>query len=122
LFFIPVFPLYGHLCTAVSLNKLLRWGTIIAIPQMVPLAFIHSASIALLLAVPIGLIGGIAQAAYNDLAMRSCPTGLQGTLMPKAVVDDRPRRVRKRLSTDRPGSSAAGRARISGILCRGSLE
>jgi hypothetical protein len=28
-----------------------------------------------------GLMGGIANAAYLDLAMRSCPPGLQGTLM-----------------------------------------
>ena len=48
---------------------------------MIPLAFIHSANLALWLAVPIGLLGGVATAAYYDLAMRSCPPGLQGTLM-----------------------------------------
>ena len=64
-----------------ALKKLLWWGTIIAVPQMIPLAFIHSANLALVLAVPIGLMGGIATAAYYDLAMRSCPPGLQGTLM-----------------------------------------
>ena len=79
--FIPTFLLYGFLCKKVSLNKLLWWGTIIAVPQMIPLAFIHSANLALVLAVPIGLMGGIATAAYYDLAMRSCPPGLQGTLM-----------------------------------------
>ena len=63
------------------LSKLLWWGTIIAVPQMIPLAFIHSAKLAIVLAVPIGLMGGIATAAYFDLAMRSCPPGLQGTLM-----------------------------------------
>src|SRR5208282_4745134 len=36
---------------------------------------------ALVLAAPIGLMGGIASASYYDLAMRSCPPGLQGTLM-----------------------------------------
>lgn len=79
--FIPTFLLYGLLCKKVALNKLLWWGTIIAVPQMVPLAFIHSANHALVLAVPIGLMGGVATAAYFDLAMRSCPPGLQGTLM-----------------------------------------
>ena len=79
--FIPTFLLYGFLCKKVPLNKLLWWGTIIAVPQMIPLAFIHSGNLALLLAVPIGLMGGIATAAYFDLAMRSCPPGLQGTLM-----------------------------------------
>jgi hypothetical protein len=48
---------------------------------MVPLALIHSANLALVMAVPIGLMGGVATAAYFDLAMRSCPPGLQGTLM-----------------------------------------
>ena len=33
------------------------------------------------LAAPIGLMGGVATAAYLDLAIRSCPSGLQGTLM-----------------------------------------
>lgn len=79
--FIPTLLLYGYLCRKVALNKLLWWGTAVAIPQTVPLAFIHSADLAVILAVPIGLMGGIASAAYIDLAMRSCPAGLQGTLM-----------------------------------------
>jgi hypothetical protein len=79
--FIPTFLLYGFLCKKVPLNKLLWWGTIVAVPQMIPLALIHSANLALVMAVPIGLMGGVATAAYYDLAMRSCPPGLQGTLM-----------------------------------------
>jgi predicted MFS family arabinose efflux permease len=79
--FMPMYVLYGYLCRKVSLNKLLWWGTIISVPSMIPLAFAHSANLALLLAVPIGLMGGVAQTAYIDLAMRSCPPGLQGTLM-----------------------------------------
>jgi len=79
--FIPVFFLYGYLCKRVALKKLLWWGTVITVPQMIPLAFIHSGNAAMLLAVPIGVMGGIAAAAYYDLAMRSCPPGLQGTLM-----------------------------------------
>ncbi len=79
--FVPVFFLYGWLCKRVALAKLLWWGMIICVPQMVPLAFIHSARQALFLAVPIGLMGGVAGAAIYDLAMRSCPPGLQGTLM-----------------------------------------
>lgn len=79
--FIPTFLLYGLLCKKVSLDKLLWWGTLVAVPQMIPLAFIHSANLALVLAAPIGLMGGVATAAYFDLAMRSCPPGLQGTLM-----------------------------------------
>jgi hypothetical protein len=72
---------YGYLCKKVSLNKLRWWGTILTVPQMVPLAFVHTANMAMLLAMPIGLLGGIASAAYYDLAMRACPPGLQGTLM-----------------------------------------
>ena len=79
--FLPVFMLYGWLCKRVSLEKLLWWGLIITVPQMVPLAFIHSGTAALILAVPIGMIGGIAAAAIYDLAIRSCPPGLQGTMM-----------------------------------------
>lgn len=79
--FIPTFLLYGVLCKKMPLNKLLWWGTIIGVPQMIPLALIHSGNLALLLAVPIGLMGGLASGAYFDLAIRACPPGLQGTLM-----------------------------------------
>jgi len=79
--FIPIFFLYGWLCKKVSLDKLLWWGLIITVPQMVPLAFIHTGTQALWLAVPIGMMGGVAAAAIYDLAMRSCPPGLQGTMM-----------------------------------------
>jgi MFS family permease len=79
--FIPTYLLYGFLCTRMPPNKLLWWGTIIAVPQMVPLAFVHSGNLAIALAVPMGLMGGMATAAYFDLSVRSCPPGLQGTLM-----------------------------------------
>jgi Major Facilitator Superfamily len=78
---IPMFLLYGYLCKRVRLKKLLWLGTFITLPQAIPYALIHSPNQALLAAVPIGVMGGIAQAAYSDLAMRSCPPGLQGTLM-----------------------------------------
>jgi MFS family permease len=79
--FLPTFFVYGYLCTRYPLKKLLFWGTVVAVPQMVPLLFVHSALGAELLAIPIGLMGGVATAAYYDLAMRSCPPGMQGTLM-----------------------------------------
>ncbi|HEY3778049.1 MAG TPA: MFS transporter [Rhizomicrobium sp.] len=79
--FIPMFFFYGWICKRVSLKALLWWGTIITVPQMMPLAFVNSAAAALWLALPIGMMGGIAAAAYYDLAMRACPPGLQGTLM-----------------------------------------
>ncbi|MGA2450599.1 MAG: MFS transporter [Polyangiaceae bacterium] len=79
--FIPTFFAYGFLCKRVALRNLLFWGTVVAIPQMIPLAFVHSPQSAMELAAPIGLMGGVATAAYYDLAIRSCPPGLQGTLM-----------------------------------------
>jgi len=63
------------------LEKLLWWGLIITVPQMIPLAFIHTGAQALWLALPIGMMGGVAAAAIYDLAIRSCPPGLQGTMM-----------------------------------------
>lgn len=79
--FIPTFIVYGILCRKFALKTLLVWGTVIAVPQMVPLLFIHSVTGALIAAVPIGLMGGIATGAYLDLIMRSCPKGLQGTTL-----------------------------------------
>jgi MFS family permease len=79
--FIPTFIIFGVLCRKLPLRTLLFWGTVVAIPQMVPLLFIHSVTAALTAAVPIGLMGGVATAAYLDLLIRSCPRGLQGTLM-----------------------------------------
>jgi hypothetical protein len=79
--FIPTFIIYGVLCRRFALKTLLLWGTVIAIPQMVPLLFIHSVTGALIAAVPIGLMGGIATGAYLDLIIRSCPSGLQGTTL-----------------------------------------
>ena len=79
--FIPTFIVYGILCRKFALKTLLLWGTVIAVPQMVPLIFIHSVTGALIAAVPIGLMGGIATGAYLDLIMRSCPRGLQGTTL-----------------------------------------
>jgi len=79
--FIPTFMIFGLLCQKLPLRTLLLWGTVIAVPQMVPLLFIHSTGGALAAAVPIGLMGGVATAAYLDLIIRSCPSGLQGTML-----------------------------------------
>jgi MFS family permease len=79
--FIPTFMVFGVLCQKLPLRTLLLWGTVVAIPQLVPLLFIHSMTGALIAAVPIGLMGGVATAAYTDLLIRSCPRGLQGTTL-----------------------------------------
>jgi hypothetical protein len=47
----------------------------------VPLLFVNSLNQALLSAVPVGLLGGLAIAAYLDLIVRSCPRGLEGTMI-----------------------------------------
>jgi predicted MFS family arabinose efflux permease len=80
-FFIPTYMLYGWLCRRVKLGALIFWGTVIGVPQMVPLLFIHSPNEALFMAAPIGLMGGVCTAAYLDLIIRSCPKGLEGTIL-----------------------------------------
>jgi hypothetical protein len=84
--FIPTFMLFGVLCRKLPLKTLLWWGTVVAVPQMVPLLFIHSVTGALIAAVPIGLMGGVCTAAYYDLMMRSCPKGLEGTILMMSVA------------------------------------
>lgn len=79
--FVPTLFLYGYLCRKYPLEKLLWWGMIITVPQMIPLVFIHSGTQALIMAVPEGMMGGLAVGALYDLSMRSCPPGLQGSLM-----------------------------------------
>ena len=76
--FVPTFIVFGLLCQKVPLKTLLVWGTVVAVPQMVPLLFIHSVTGALIAAVPMGLMGGVATAAYLDLIIRSCPPGFAG--------------------------------------------
>ena len=79
--FLPPVMLYGFLCKRFPLSKLLWWGTVIGIPQMIFILFVHSAEMALIMAVPFGLVGGIITSAIYDLTMRSCPPGMHGTLM-----------------------------------------
>jgi hypothetical protein len=79
--FIPTFMLFGFLCQRLPLRTLLVSGTIVAVPQMVPLLFIDSVTGALIAAAPMGLMGGVASAAYLDLIIRSCPRGLEGTTL-----------------------------------------
>jgi hypothetical protein len=70
---------FGLLCRRFPLKTLLWARTVVAVPQLIPLLFIYSVIGALLAAVPVGLIGDVAIAAYLDLIIRSCPSGLQGT-------------------------------------------
>ncbi len=79
--YIPVVTAYGFMCTRFPARKLLWWGAIIGVPSMIPLAFIQSGHLALMMAVPMGAMSAFGQCAFYDLAIRSCPPGLQGTLM-----------------------------------------
>ena len=84
--FIPLFLCYGYLCRKFTLRKLLFWGTIVAVPQLVPILFIHSAKSAYIVATLMGVMGAIGTAAYYDLLIRACPKRLEGTLMMIAVT------------------------------------
>jgi MFS family permease len=79
--FIPTYMIFGFLCRRVPLKRLLFWGTIIAIPQYIPLLFAPTMRDAFIAAAGIGLMGGMATAAYLALIIRSCPHGLQGTTL-----------------------------------------
>jgi MFS family permease len=79
--FVPAYVLFGFLSPRYSLKSLLWWGTLVGVPQVIPLLFAHSANGVLLTAVLIGLMGGVCTAAYFDLLIRACPRGLEGTLM-----------------------------------------
>lgn len=79
--FIPAYVLFGFLCSRTSLKALLWWGTVLAIPQFLPFLFVDSVNAALFIAVPVGLMGGVATAAYLDLIIRSAPRGLEGTML-----------------------------------------
>ncbi|MDE2488771.1 MAG: MFS transporter [Alphaproteobacteria bacterium] len=79
--FIPTYLLYGFLCRRFTARTLLFWGTLIGIPQFVPLYFVHSVAGSMWVAAYIGLTGGLATSAYIDLLMRSAPKALQGTIM-----------------------------------------
>ncbi len=79
--FVPMYFLYGWLAQRLSLRTLLWIGTALGVCQMIPLLFVDSANAALWAAAFLGPLGGIGQGAFQDLTMRSCPKGLEGTLM-----------------------------------------
>jgi hypothetical protein len=79
--FVPVFVGYGFICQRIALNRLLWVGFGLAAFQAAPMLIVHTAKGALIAAVPMAVIGGLAQAALTDLAIRACPSRLQGTMM-----------------------------------------
>ena len=79
--FFPIYAVYAVLSRRFTLRVLLWVGFFFAVFQMVPLLLVHDATGALIAAVPMGLLGAVAQAALVDLVIRSSPRGLQGTTM-----------------------------------------
>ena len=79
--FLPVYIVYGWLSQKVALRPLLWVGFVIAVFQMAPLLLVHDAVGALIAAVPMGILGSLAQGALVDLVIRSAPRGCQGTMM-----------------------------------------
>jgi Na+/melibiose symporter-like transporter len=82
---VPGFILYGYLCRRFALRTLLFWGTLLALPMMLPLLIIHQKIAALAVAALMGAFGGVAGAAFYDLIIRSCPKGLQGSMLMAAA-------------------------------------
>ncbi len=79
--YIPAGVLYGYLCQRRPLRTLLWWASLLWLPVAMPLLLIHSASSALWVALFVGLAGGFTFTTFWDLALRSCPAGMQGALM-----------------------------------------
>jgi Na+/melibiose symporter-like transporter len=78
---VPMFALFGVLSRRFSLGALLWWGGLLGVGQVIPLLLVHTANGIVVASVFVGLLGGIATAAYMDLLIRSCPTGLEGAMM-----------------------------------------
>jgi Na+/melibiose symporter-like transporter len=78
---IPMVLLYDFLSPRIAFRRLLLICALISAPQMIPLLFIPNAAFVRWDGAFLGLTAGLAQTAYMDLAIRSCPRGLQGTMM-----------------------------------------
>jgi hypothetical protein len=78
---IPGFILYGFLCQRFALRTLLFWGVVASVPMMLPLLAFHGLTGAMMVAPCMGALAGVASAAIFDLIIRSCPKGLQGSLL-----------------------------------------
>ena len=82
---VPGFILYGYLCQRLALRTLMIGGTLLALPMMLPLLVIHQKIGAMAVAPLMGALGGLAGAAFFDLIIRSCPKGLQGSMLMAAT-------------------------------------
>ena len=79
--FTPFILLYGWLLKRVSFRVLLWVGVSIAAPNLAILLFVRSPGLLVAIAPTMGALAAVGWCAICDLAIRSCPRGLQGTLM-----------------------------------------
>lgn len=77
--FLPITFAYGWLCRKINLTWLLIVGAALGVTQEAPLLLVHSVAAANWAAVWLGIGGGVATLAINDLLIRSAPPGLQGS-------------------------------------------
>ena len=84
--FIPTYLLFAWSSRRHPLKKLLTWGTIATLPQMLPMMLIGSVPTSYVAALIMGLLGGVAAGSYTALLIRSCPIALQGTTLMLSVA------------------------------------
>lgn len=72
---------YGRLCQSIRLSRLLWLGTILGAPAILGMLLVHTPTDAMIASAAYGLLTGIGTGAYTDLAIRSSPRGLEGTMM-----------------------------------------
>lgn len=78
---VPAILLFGFLCKKMSLWRLLLISTVVAIPQWLPAAYIHTMGQLLAVATFAGFTGGLATTAYTGLLFRAVPRELAATGM-----------------------------------------
>jgi hypothetical protein len=75
---VPACLAYVLVCRRWPLRRTLVWATVLNVPCLVPLLFVHGPSQGIAAAPFYGLVSGFAQCAYYDLYLRSIPKGLEG--------------------------------------------
>ena len=104
--FIPTTIAFGFLCTTVPLRKLLVWGTVIGVTQMIPLLFISSINAALIAVMSeMGLTGGVFYSRLYGPRHSVLPAGLAGN----GPDDGRRSHIRDRAPRRHVGGHACSR-------------
>jgi len=82
---VPTILLFGLLCKRFSLWRLTWIATLVGIPQMLPLMFIHTEVQGYVAGSAMALAGGLGNAAFWGIVLRACPKELAGTGMLLAI-------------------------------------